>query len=181
MEVSFEPEIDLQERVKAVTLGEFALLQQITEERVWEMLEEGQLSARFINDTILIFRESLETESVSIQAPLARMPEAAQAYEPAIDTDSWLPHEIEIRAPEAQAQKEVFAEDSLSKQNIALAESLLKAKDELLALKDDKIFFLQKQIEAHEDEKRRLRRELENYQTLCKISSNPQLLKALVD
>jgi hypothetical protein len=42
---------------RPLNLSDFAQRNQMTEDRVWELIEEGELAARFVNDEILILRE----------------------------------------------------------------------------------------------------------------------------
>lgn len=57
METRRDPQIHLEDRKNPRSLAEFAEENQITEERVWEMIEEGTIAARFVNDSILILRD----------------------------------------------------------------------------------------------------------------------------
>lgn len=190
MEAFLEPQVDLQYMDKSCSLRDFAVQEQVTEERVWEMIEEGQLSARFINDTILIFRDSPGRS-------LAAAPEPSR--EPQVEESSWVDCGSDIQASQSPVSLPSFhreekapsapalslKEESLSasslKRALELSEELLEAKELILRLKDEKIQQLEKQILGTEQEVKKLRREVENYQTLCKVSNNPQLLRTLIE
>ncbi|MBC7661460.1 MAG: hypothetical protein H7249_17325 [Chitinophagaceae bacterium] len=59
MESRREPVFESEQRKTAPTLAEFAKKSQITEDKVWELIEEGQISARFVNESILIMQDQL--------------------------------------------------------------------------------------------------------------------------
>lgn len=161
MEITREPAVDSPEPARALTLKEFSSHHHITEDRVWEMIEEGQLSARFVQDTILIFRE----------------PEVAAAPLPQLDID---PNREPAKTQEDQNEMLLFAQDSIAR-TVELSHQLLATKDELLRLKDEKLGFLEQTIQSKNLEIRQLKRELENMQILQKISQQPQLLRPLLD
>jgi len=57
MEFRREPMFESEPKKTAPTLAEFAKKSQITEDKVWELIEEGQVSARFVNESILIMQD----------------------------------------------------------------------------------------------------------------------------
>lgn len=178
MDLSTEPQVDLQEGGKSLTLREFALQEQITEERVWEMIEEGELSARFVNETILIYRECPREQTFTIPN--------GKPQEPQVEEPDWQGDHLDFGAtPEASILPE--PDPKLSKSSsptlaraLELAQQLLDAKEAILQLKDDKISNLEKQLTEKDAEIKKLRREVENYQTLCRVSKNPQLLRDVI-
>lgn len=200
MEISREPAIDGTEVTRALTLKEYSLRHQLTEDRVWEMIEEGELSARFVNDTILIYRESEEVTDTSprldidFEAPSYLMTELLGTPNsqpkampvPHLDlrpdstgtgpaeADSSTPE----RVPESQSDLLLFAQDSIAR-TVELSHQLLATKDELLRLKDEKLAFLERSLQDKDLEIRSLKRELENMQILNKFSKDPHLLRTL--
>ena len=198
-----EPMIEPEDGLRAPTLREYAKAHAMTEDKVWELIEEGELSARFVNDTILIFREQERTdiplvddqpvESISQrEADLPQGSTHAGEIRPIAEAKASSPqspahaesekHEPDtlgyVAAPSDSSDLLLFAQDALAR-TMDLSQQLLATKDELLRLRDEKIQWLEKQLTAKDDELRRVKRELENFATLQNISRNPSLLRDL--
>jgi hypothetical protein len=279
---------------RPLNLSDFAQRNQITEDRVWELIEEGELAARFVNDEILILREQdaldepqidlQETPHISIHGSSEILPTHPELtpLEPSMDalrpsddtlrstdriaadinsidlrpadalqtpdsrpaekssqagrpTDSMhatsvldQPQGLEtMRAKEAvergphKAEKPraaetpqilddmrikddphahpmpdfyaeqdtaetddnslptddyrdllVFAQDAMNR-TMDLSRQLLGTKDELIRMKDERIQQLQTEQQRNEQEIRRLRKKVEDLETLCRLTPNP--------
>jgi hypothetical protein len=97
---------------RPLNLSDFAQRNQMTEDRVWELIEEGELAARFVNDEILILREqdTVSEPQIDLQdAPVIPMDDASDILpshpvsltspEPAMLTTEPVAEEIMIAAP----------------------------------------------------------------------------------
>ncbi len=186
---------------RPLNLSAFAQQNQITEDRVWELIEEGELAARFVNDEILILREQdapAEPEidfpaapeiSVQESAPVERSPVATKIPEPEWRADSEPRAESRAepsaRIPEPEPMDThdpipaddyrdllVFAQDAMNR-TMDLSRQLLATKDELLRMKDERIQQLVFDQQRHEHEIRRLRKKVEDLETLCRLTPNP--------
>ncbi len=236
---------------RPLNLSDFAQRNQITEDRVWELIEEGELAARFVNDEILILREqepkldaSVElsdaalhlevgrgepqiefsarpawdmdakseispTEPVAARAqePLAaparkpvaarepatftaREPVNANTREPATFTERpgaamdrqqdpapRMTHEAEATHDHPELPVEdyrdllLFAQDAMNR-TMDLSRQLLGTKDELIRMKDERIQHLQAELQKNEQEIRRLKKNVEDLETLCRLTPN---------
>lgn len=204
---------------RPLNLSDFAQRNQITEDRVWELIEEGELAARFVNDEILILREQdtgdepqidlLETPTIAINeesedlpnhSPVISMETAVTS--PAVETprmtsDHRVTPEVKSPAkpvqlpqPDFFAEQEneafddnnvptddyrdllVFAQDAMNR-TMDLSRQLLGTKDELIRMKDERIEQLQVEQHRNEHEIRRLRKKVEDLETLCRLTPNP--------
>jgi hypothetical protein len=210
---------------RPLNLSDFAQRNQITEDRVWELIEEGELAARFVNDEILILREqdalsepeidlpatpdiAIRAESVIPPNPVRAVPpdepelpltlamNAAFEVEtpipiprthPNASVESALEREI---ASETREEKEeptkagtdnmptddyrdllVFAQDAINR-TMDLSRQLLATKDELLRMKEERLQELQATLQKNELEMRRLRKKVEDLETLCRLTPN---------
>ncbi len=66
----------------------------------------------------------------------------------------------------------VFAQDAMNR-TMDLSRQLLATKDELLRMKDERIQQLQFEQQRNELEIRRLRKKVEDLETLCRLTPNP--------
>lgn len=171
MNTHSEPVFEAEPRKKAPTLAEFAEHSQITEDKVWELIEDGQISARFVGDRVLILPELPTFERVEDYPRTEKIPEFAN--------ESIRSPDISARGEPVQAVNThdfiednhdilVFAQDALSR-NAALSKELLETKDELLRLKDERIGFLTELLSQKEKEIRNLHRNIEEQATLKKF------------
>ncbi len=188
MSLSKEPLIEPDFDNRSLTLREYARTRQLTENQVWELIEDGNLSARFLNDNIFVFQES-------------------KGEHPAIDTlvDTQNPNPLQVTLLQDKSKclvgdlREEFNEKSFDaidisiegqnrleidfdsyRKSIEIFEKLLKSKDDIIALKDEKIALLEAKIEGLEVKTKHINRELENYATLHKITQNPSILRNLL-
>ncbi len=210
---------------RPLNLSDFAQRNQITEDRVWELIEDGELAARFVNDEILILREQdaltepeidlpgapdimIKAESVispnpartalpvEPELPLTMAMNAALEPEtpmpvPRLHLNASMETEMESESvPETLARKEdhpkadeaslptddyrdllVFAQDAMNR-TMDLSRQLLATKDELLRLKEERLQELQAFLQKNELEMRRLRKKVEDLETLCRMTHN---------
>jgi len=187
---------------RPLNLSDFAQRNQMTEDRVWELIEEGELAARFINDEILILREHeagddpqidfKEAPQIAIYDSSALLPiHADWPLSVSLDMD---PPKVESTPEPAPAPRSgtmnfdeqnedvlpaddyrdllVFAQDAMNR-TMDLSRQLLATKDELLRMKDEKIQLLQLEQQRNELEIRRLRKKVEDLETLCRLTPNP--------
>ena len=187
MDIPREPVFELEDSVPTVTIHDFAKKNQITEEHVWDMIEEGALPARLVNDAVVIWNE------VAKPKPSATMKQApAPSNEPAVTIkNEFLPksqlrsfHEsvrehvepepipfAELPASfEASDDFLIFAQDALAR-NTELSQQLLATKDQVIRLKDGEITELKRQIQESQLEIRRLNRQIEELETLTRFES----------
>jgi hypothetical protein len=204
---------------RPLNLSDFAQRNQITEDRVWELIEEGELAARFVNDEILILREqdtgdepqidlqdtptiaineesevlpkhspviSMETAEASpaVEAPRMTsgqraMPEAKSPGKPVEEPlpDFFAEQENEAfddnnLPPDDYRDLLVFAQDAMNR-TMDLSRQLLGTKDELIRMKNERIEQLQMEQQRNEHEIRRLRKKVEDLETLCRLTPNP--------
>lgn len=197
---------------RPLNLSDFAQRNQMTEDRVWELIEEGELAARFVNDEILILREQDSADEPRIdfhETPQIVIHEESSDIlpmhaEPALDTPRLDPvpeHEpTPAPGPASSSQSSaeaprhepvkfeeqedddlpaddyrdllVFAQDAMNR-TMDLSRQLLATKDELLRMKDEKIQQLQFEQQRNELEIRRLRKKVEDLETLCRLTPNP--------
>ncbi len=194
---------------RPLNLSDFAQRNQITEDRVWELIEEGELAARFVNDEILILREQhtgdepqvdLQEEptiaihdesevlpSLSPRAALAdeappspsvEVPRAPAEHPPLQEPLPDLFAEQDIESDNSSVPTDdyrdllVFAQDAMNR-TMDLSRQLLATKDELLRMKDERIQQLQFEQQRNELEIRRLRKKVEDLETLCRLTPNP--------
>jgi hypothetical protein len=194
---------------RPLNLSDFAQRNQMTEDRVWELIEEGELVARFVNDEILILREQdagdeprvdfPETPQIAIHdasdilpmrvepeikaspimdAPkVERVPEPTPEPTPAPKRNEAMnfeePDENVLPADDYRDLL-VFAQDAMNR-TMDLSRQLLATKDELLRMKDERIQQLQFEQQRNELEIRRLRKKVEDLETLCRLTPNSQL------
>ncbi len=216
---------------RPLNLSDFAQRNQITEDRVWELIEEGELAARFVNDEILILREQdagdepqvdlqeqptiaihEESEVLPSLSPRAALADQAPIMESGQAMPGSEPSPI-VEAPRADAEEPpfrdekshmkanqkplpdlfaeqdiesedssvptddyrdllVFAQDAMNR-TMDLSRQLLATKDELLRMKDERIQQLQFEQQRNELEIRRLRKKVEDLETLCRLTPNP--------
>ncbi|HYX39889.1 MAG TPA: hypothetical protein VE954_42885 [Oligoflexus sp.] len=252
---------------RPLNLSDFAQRNQITEDRVWELIEEGELAARFVNDEILILREqepeldaSVELSDAALHlevgrgepqiefsagpawdmdakseisptepvAARARDPMAAPAREPVAarepttftarepvipntresvtftarepviantrepaaftarpgaamdrqeDPAPRMTHEAEATHDHPELPVEdyrdllLFAQDAMNR-TMDLSRQLLGTKDELIRMKDERIQHLQAELQKNEQEIRRLKKNVEDLETLCRLTPN---------
>lgn len=182
-----------------LNLSDFAQRNQMTEDRVWELIEEGELSARFVNDAILILREQdhgmefADHEGAAMVEPRIEFHEAPLL---AISTSEFLPTkpttppDIRPVAPGIDALADdhsdlpedhpdlptddyrdllVFAQDAMNR-TMDLSRQLLSAKDELIRMKNERIQQLETEIQRNEQQIRRLRKKVEDLETLCRLT-----------
>jgi hypothetical protein len=178
MHLSKEPLIELDLQQTGLTLRDYATTRHLTENQVWEMIEDGNLSARFLNDNIFVFQEAQK-------APFFYSDKDAPIVSASADPDEKVkPTEALSHATLEEAKNErpdVSLPDPLKVgYDQTVFEKLLTAKDDLIYLKDEKIIFLEEKIQHLEIRLKQLQRELENYATLHKITSNPNILRSLL-
>lgn len=171
MEIRGEPVFETEPRKSAPTLAEFAISSQITEDKVWELIEDGQVSARFVGDRVLILPELPAFDRTQVIESYEKVPEfstetrglpdISAKNEPVRDAhnDDFIEDNHDIL---------VFAQDALSR-NAALSKELLATKDELLRLKDERISFLTELLGQKDKEIRNLNRNIEELATLKKF------------
>ena len=188
---------------RPLNLSDFAQRNHMTEDRVWELIEEGELAARFVNDEILILREQEAADEPRIDFPatlqiaiddasdvLPIQAEPMMSFSPLVDAPKIESVSKEAPAPRPQEtmnfdeQDEdvlpaddyrdllVFAQDAMNR-TMDLSRQLLATKDELLRMKDEKIQQLQFEQQRSELEIRRLRKKVEDLETLCRLTPNP--------
>ncbi len=184
---------------KPLNLNDFAQRNHMTEDRVWELIEEGELAARFINDEILILREHESAE-------VLREPEVEAERMPVIETGLKDEEYLTIQASSAEpkitkrdpkpeddfsefdeglefeSKREMhsddhrdlllFAQDAMTR-TMELSRQLLATKDELIRFKDEKLLQQQSEIQKQELELRRLKRKIEDLETLCRLNPMP--------
>lgn len=192
MEIRREPVFENEPRKTAPTLAEFAKKSQITEDKVWELIEDGQISARFVNEAILIMqdhpildlpkslglsaKESDFAPEPEVLPDLPPEPEAPETVLPKIP--SFLAKSFKApvgTTPETDLQCVdftedssdllTFAQDALSR-NAELSKELLATKNELIRLKDERIAFLNDLLSQRDHEIRSLNRNIEELATL---------------
>ncbi|RZA25536.1 MAG: hypothetical protein EOP10_06580 [Proteobacteria bacterium] len=171
MEIRREPVFETESRRGAPTLAEFAKNSQISEDKVWELIEDGQVSARFVNDSILIMQDQPQFDRMlPVEGPKTE-PEFSIDSRPLPDISASAPSE-EIEHPHDFTEDNhdilAFAQDALSR-NAELSKELLATKDELLRLKDERISFLSELLTQKDKEIRSLNRSLEEFATLKKF------------
>lgn len=164
MQRSREPRIESLGNFSAPTMREYALSHQLSENQVWEMIEEGEISARFLNDEIHIFREP-DAETKTDRAPTASFRERLSGN---LDLNDLTP---DLGAGDKPENNEI---------TIQLLRENLRDKEELLSLKSEKILILEEKIVCLEEKIRQLKRENENLATLQRISNNPNILRTLL-
>lgn len=173
---------------RPLNLSDFAQRNQITEDRVWELIEEGELAARFVNDEILILREQEAAGEPQIELPEA--PAIFKAAEPeplpippAPETETIVEADPGETAGDLEAARDeiqnlptedhrdllMFAQDAMNR-TMDLSRQLLATKDELIRMKDEKILQLQSEMQKNEQEIRRLRKKIEDLETLCRLT-----------
>jgi hypothetical protein len=209
---------------RPLNLSDFAQRNQITEDRVWELIEEGELAARFVNDEILILREldtvgepqidlqeappitidhasefspnPPETIMVETLRPTEATKQPTFTEEPHMVPPAGIeqgkaqeefdvhPHIDMFAEQEASASDDnnlptddyrdllVFAQDAMNR-TMDLSRQLLATKDELIRMKDERIQQLQAEQQRNEQEIRRLRKKVEDLETLCRLTPNP--------
>lgn len=207
---------------RPLNLSDFAQRNQMTEDRVWELIEEGELAARFVNDEILILREQEagdeprvdfpETPQIAIHetsdilpmraepemmaSPIMDGPKVERVPEPTParkrETMNFAAEPAPEAAPPSMRQEPVnfdehdehelpaddyrdllvFAQDAMNR-TMDLSRQLLATKDELLRMKDERIQQLQFEQQRNELEIRRLRKKVEDLETLCRLTPNP--------
>ena len=197
---------------RPLNLSDFAQRNQMTEDRVWELIEEGELAARFVNDEILILREQEagdepridfpETPQITISEasdilPIHAEPEIAAApivearkgervpepmnFEPIPDPNpasqrndamNFEEQDEDVLPADDYRDLLVFAQDAMNR-TMDLSRQLLATKDELLRMKDERIQQLQFEQQRNELEIRRLRKKVEDLETLCRLTPNP--------
>jgi hypothetical protein len=194
---------------RPLNLSDFAQRNQMTVDRVWELIEEGELAARFVNDEILILREQeagdepridfAETPQIAIHdtsdiLPMHTAPEMTAS--PIVDAPKVerVPEPTPMQEPTSAPQRQdqlnfedededvlpaddyrdllVFAQDAMNR-TMDLSRQLLATKDELLRMKDERIQQLQFEQQRNELEIRRLRKKVEDLETLCRLTPNP--------
>lgn len=194
---------------RPLNLSDFAQRNQMTVDRVWELIEEGELAARFVNDEILILREQeagdepridfADTPQIAIHdtsdiLPMHTAPEMTAS--PIVDAPKVerVPEPTPMKEPTAAPQRQdqlnfedededvlpaddyrdllVFAQDAMNR-TMDLSRQLLATKDELLRMKDERIQQLQFEQQRNELEIRRLRKKVEDLETLCRLTPNP--------
>ncbi len=194
---------------RPLNLSDFAQRNQITEDRVWELIEEGELAARFVNDEILILREQdagdepqvdlQEQPTIAIHdesdvlpslspraaladeappSPPVEAPRAPAEHPPLQEPLPDLFAEQDIESDDSSVPTDdyrdllVFAQDAMNR-TMDLSRQLLATKDELLRMKDERIQQLQVEQQRNELEIRRLRKKVEDLETLCRLTPNP--------
>lgn len=171
MEIRREPIFEADMRKSAPTLSEFAIQSQISEDKVWELIEEGQVSARFVNESILIMQDQPAVDRVQGFDSLPKAPHLAleSAALPEISAKTFAKEESYPNdLSENNSDILVFAQDALSR-HAELSKEMLATKDELMRLKDEKILFLSDLLGLKEKEIKRLNRSLEELATLKKF------------
>ncbi|MES2745980.1 MAG: hypothetical protein V4655_11165 [Bdellovibrionota bacterium] len=171
MEIRREPVFETESRRGAPTLAEFAKNSQISEDKVWELIEDGQVSARFVNDSILIMQDQPQFDRMlPVEGPKTE-PEFSIDSRPLPDISASAPPE-EVEHPHDFTEDNhdilAFAQDALSR-NAELSKELLATKDELIRLKDERIGFLSELLNQKDKEIRSLNRSLEELATLKKF------------
>ncbi len=179
---------------KPLNLSDFAQRNQITEDRVWELIEEGELAARFVNDEILILREQngeVDASEPSVdpvaepsiyvnEEPLQALPgiatKAPSIESRAVVEEDFLAFDEEMDEPSERLNPSddardllIFAQDAMNR-TMDLSRQLLATKDELIRLKDEKIVQQQGELGRQEQEIRRMKRKLEDLETLCRMN-----------
>jgi hypothetical protein len=192
---------------RPLNLSDFAQRNQMTEDRVWELIEEGELAARFVNDEILILREQeaadepridfhetpqiaihddasdilpMQAEPMMSPSPVVELPrfEPAPAPAPAppeaprLESMNFEDEESDVLPADDYRDLLVFAQDAMNR-TMELSRQLLATKDELLRMKDERIQQLQFEQQRNELEIRRLRKKVEDLETLCRLTPNP--------
>ncbi|MCX6127663.1 MAG: hypothetical protein NTX25_01200 [Proteobacteria bacterium] len=183
--------LDQKNTNNSISLRDFAKQKKITENKVWELIEDGELAARFVNDEIMLIRDpSPKSESLEPLVDLngSTDPEIAIAFAAASISTEQLCTDLEEGSDFTRNQDRFnkidkqthsnsqdsrallkFAQDAMNRTR-QLSEQLLATKDELLRLKDEQIRQLQQRIDEQERDLRLLRRQKENLETLCKIN-----------
>ncbi len=173
MPIQREPIFEMETRKIPTTLQDFAISSQISEDKVWELIEEGQVSARFVGDSILIMPDQPEVERIPSFSKFSKEPILSPVASPHPDFSANEPHEIVKQLDDFVEDNHdilVFAQDALSR-HTELSKELLATKDELIRLKDERIQFLNDLLQQKEKEIRILNREIEEYATLRNFSS----------
>ncbi len=196
MDYRREPMIESEQRKTAPTLAEFAKKSQITEDRVWELIEEGQVSARFVNEAILIMQDlpsldlpptlmvqtkeptfAPETRVLAAADPVVSLPKAAPKLPSfleksfkSVDSKDPDPEFQKLDIVDNSAELLAFAQDALS-HNCELSKELLVTKNEVIKLKDERIAFLSDLLSQRDREIRSLNRNLEELATLSNFEA----------
>lgn len=197
MDIRREPVFESEVGKTAPTLSEFAKKSQITEDKVWELIEEGQVSARFINEAILIMQDHPGLEVSPPKNFAINEPSFSSEPEPLADfivnetavpkSSPKLPSFLEKSFKVVEETREeklfqdldfiedaqdllTFAQDALSR-NAELSKELLATKNELIRLKDERIAFLSDLLNQKDKEIRSLNRNIEELATLSKFES----------
>ncbi|MBC7532920.1 MAG: hypothetical protein H7318_15205 [Oligoflexus sp.] len=192
MDIRREPVFENEPKKMAPTLAEFARKSQITEDKVWELIEEGQVSARFVNESILIMPDVQAFETPKASEVADKEPIFAAEVEtlPELNVHPRAPGKVLPKIPSfleksfkvpAEPQPELdiehidfsqdslglltFAQDALSR-NAELSKELLATKNELIRLKDERIAFLSDLLNQRDKEIRSLNRNIEELATL---------------
>lgn len=159
---------------RPLNLSDFAQRNQITEDRVWELIEEGELAARFVNDEILILREH---EAMADEPAVIEMA-AVSVLEPEVEVTREVKEEAEPaeREPDAELPPTddyrdllMFAQDAMNR-TMDLSRQLLATKDELIRMKSEKVTQLETQVQRQDLELKRLKRKVEDLETLCRLT-----------
>jgi hypothetical protein len=197
MDIRREPVFESEGKRNAPTLSEFAKNSQITEDKVWELIEEGQVSARFINEAILIMQDhpalevSKPVDFGNNEPSFSAEPEPLADFivndTPVTKSAPKLPSFLEKSFKVVEETREeklfqdldfiedshellTFAQDALSR-NAELSKELLATKNELIRLKDERIAFLSDLLNQKDKEIRSLNRNIEELATLSKFES----------
>ncbi len=189
MELQREPVIELEPQTQPKTLKEYATLQKMTENQVWELIEEGELSARFLNESIFVFQEPKIADELPKDADLSSnflsLSSETSPCEPGISPSQLLNNAESIPSELQDSESIQHFYDSLAltreahQHALEVYQKLLKSKDEIMTLKDEKIAALEAQIAEGNTIIKQMQRELENYATLLKISKNPDILRTV--
>lgn len=168
MDTQRDPQFHPEDRRTALSLPDFAQQNQITEERVWEMIEEGSVAARFVNDSILILRDGEPTFETGYDLPEIGVREPLSPEEQPANSNVFLEEALQGR--EDSQDVLLFAQDALARTE-ELSRQLLATKDELIRMKDEKIAWLTEAIQKKDREIRLLNQRLEDYATLRKFEN----------
>jgi hypothetical protein len=175
-----------------LSLSDFAQRNQMTEDRVWELIEEGELAARFVNDAILILREQdhlvefADPQSAAMAEPRIEFHEAptlAISAAEVLPAKPMMPDDIRPVAPDIDSLADdrpdlptddyrdllVFAQDAMNR-TMDLSRQLLSTKDELIRMKDERIQQLETEMQRNEQQIRRLKKQVEDLETLCRLT-----------
>jgi hypothetical protein len=171
MDMRNEPIFESEGRKGASTLAEFARSGKISEDKVWELIEEGHLAARLVDDAILIMPDQPRFDRISQESGPRKGPEYDAPLRPLPDFAAPVDSRISDQTPDFTADNRdilAFAQDALSRQ-AELSKELLEAKDELIRLKDERIAFLCDLLSQRDKEIRHLNRSIEELTTLTKF------------